>query len=51
MFQIAKNNDQLLIFMLFAMLSNAGWYMISGVGAYYFDVVSVIPVHRAYLTQ
>lgn len=39
MFQIAKNNDQLLIFMLFAMLSNAGWYMISGVGAYYFDVV------------
>ncbi len=39
MFQIAKNNDQLLVFMLFAMLSNAGWYMISGVGAYYFDVV------------
>ncbi len=39
MFLIAKNNDQLLIFMLFAMLSNAGWYMISGVGAYYFDVV------------
>ncbi len=39
MFSIAKNNDQLLIFMLFAMLSNAGYYMISGVGAYYFDVV------------
>jgi Na+/melibiose symporter-like transporter len=39
MFQIAKSNDQLLVFMLFAMLSNAGWYMISGVGAYYFDVV------------
>ena len=39
MFQIAKGNDQLLVFMLFAMLSNAGWYMISGVGAYYFDVV------------
>lgn len=39
MFRIAKNNDQLLVFMLFAMLSNAGWYMISGVGAYYFDVV------------
>lgn len=36
---VAKNNDQLLIFMLFAMLSNAGFYMISGVGAYYFDVV------------
>lgn len=38
-FTVAKNNDQLLIFMLFAMLSNAGFYMISGVGAYYFDVV------------
>ncbi len=39
LFSIAKNNDQLLIFMLFAMLSNAGWYMVSGVGVYYFDVV------------
>ncbi len=39
MFSIAKNNDQLLVFMLFAMLSNAGWYMVSGVGVYYFDVV------------
>ncbi len=39
MFLIAKNNDQLLVFMLFAMLSNAGWYMVSGVGVYYFDVV------------
>lgn len=38
-FTVAKNNDQLLVFMLFAMLSNAGFYMISGVGAYYFDVV------------
>lgn len=37
--QIAKGNDQLLIFMLFAMLSNAGFYMISGVGVYFFDVV------------
>ncbi len=37
--QVAKSNDQLLIFMLFAMLSNAGFYMISGVGAYYFDIV------------
>ena len=38
-FTIVKSNDQLRIFMLFAMLSNAGFYMISGVGAYYFDVV------------
>lgn len=40
MFSIAKNNDQLLIFMLFAMLSNAGWYIVSGVGVYYFKVVA-----------
>ncbi len=32
-------NDQLLIFMLFAMISNAGFYMISGVSSYYFTVV------------
>ena len=38
-FTIIKSNDQLRVFMLFAMLSNAGFYMISGVGAYYFDVV------------
>ncbi|HHU83614.1 MAG TPA: hypothetical protein GXZ23_00375 [Clostridiales bacterium] len=38
MFRTALNNDQLLIFMLFAMLSNTGFYMFSGVGAYFFDV-------------
>ena len=43
MFQIAKSNDQLLIFMLFAMLSNAGWYMVSGVAVYFFDVVAGDP--------
>ncbi len=47
MFQIAKNNDQLLIFMLFAMLSNAGWYMISGVGVYFFDVVAGDPAKQS----
>ncbi|MCM1363614.1 MAG: glycoside-pentoside-hexuronide (GPH):cation symporter [Faecalibacterium sp.] len=36
---IVKSNDQLLIFMLFAMISNAGWYLTSGVATYYFDVV------------
>ena len=36
---VIRSNDQLLVFMLFAMISNAGFYMISGVGAYYFDVV------------
>ena len=43
MFEIAKSNDQLLIFMLFAMLSNAGWYTVSGVAVYYFDVVAGDP--------
>ncbi len=38
-FRIAKNNDQLLVFMLFCMLSNAAWYMISGTKAYYFEAV------------
>ncbi|MGN0487027.1 MAG: glycoside-pentoside-hexuronide (GPH):cation symporter [Acutalibacteraceae bacterium] len=36
---IIKANDQLLVFMLFAMISNAGWYLTSGVATYYFDVV------------
>ncbi len=36
---IIKSNDQLLVFMLFAMISNAGWYLTSGVASYYFDVV------------
>lgn len=36
---IIRSNDQLLVFMLFAMISNAGWYLTSGVAAYYFDVV------------
>ena len=47
MFSIAKNNDQLLVFMLFAMLSNAGWYMVSGVGVYYFDVVVGDPAKQS----
>lgn len=36
---IIKSNDQLIVFMVFAMISNAGWYLTSGVAAYYFDVV------------
>ncbi len=34
-----KSNDQLLVFMLFAMISNAGYYMTSGVSSYYFTFV------------
>ncbi len=34
-----KSNDQLLVFMLFAMISNAGYYMTSGISGYYFTVI------------
>ncbi|MGN0527009.1 MAG: glycoside-pentoside-hexuronide (GPH):cation symporter [Acutalibacteraceae bacterium] len=37
---VIKQNDQLLIFMLFAMISNAGFYMTSGISSYYFDSVA-----------
>lgn len=39
LFDVVKQNDQLRVFMLFAMISNAGWYLTSGVGAYYFENV------------
>ncbi len=38
-FEVIKNNDQLRVFMLFAMLSNAGFYTTSGVKDYFFSVV------------
>ena len=38
-FNIVKSNDQLITFMLFAMLSNAGWYLTSGVSTYFFENV------------
>jgi len=38
-FKVLKSNDQLVIFMLFAMLSNAGWYLTSGTAVYYFSDV------------
>lgn len=34
-----KSNDQLLVFMLFATISNAGYYMTSGISGYYFNVI------------
>lgn len=37
---VIKNNDQLLIFMLFAMISNAGFYMTSGISVFYFTEVA-----------
>lgn len=38
-FTVIKSNDQLVIFMIFAMLSNAGWYLTSGTAVYYFTDV------------
>lgn len=37
---VIKQNDQLLIFMLFAMISNAGFYMTSGISVFYFTEVA-----------
>ena len=39
---VIKNNDQLLVFMLFAMISNTGYYMTSGISNYYFKSVANI---------
>ena len=38
-FAVIKNNDQLVVFMVFAMLSNAGWYLTSGTAYTYFTMV------------
>ena len=36
-FKVIKSNDQLVVFMIFAMLSNAGWYLTSSTATYYFS--------------
>jgi melibiose permease len=38
-FKVIRGNDQLVIFMIFAMLSNAGWYLTSGTAVTYFTQV------------
>ncbi len=38
-FKVIKSNDQLVVFMIFAMLSNAGWYLTGGTAVYYFTDV------------
>lgn len=38
-FTVLANNDQLIVFMVVAMLSNAGWYLTSGTAVYYFSDV------------
>lgn len=35
-FSVIAHNDQLVVFMIVAMLSNAGWYLTSGTAVYYF---------------
>lgn len=35
-FKVIAGNDQLVVFMIFAMLSNAGWYLTSSTAVYYF---------------
>jgi melibiose permease len=39
MFRVIAHNDQLVVFMVVAMLSNAGWYLTSGTAVYYFTDV------------
>lgn len=39
MFKVIATNDQLVVFIVFAMLSNAGWYLTSGTAVYYFTDV------------
>ena len=39
LFPVVTPHDQLGVCMIFALLSNAGWYLTSGVGAYYFEDV------------
>ena len=36
-FKVIKSNDQLVVFIIFAMLSNAGWYLTSSTAVYYFS--------------
>ena len=38
-FKVIKTNDQLVVFMVFAMISNAGWYLTSGTAVYFFSDV------------
>ncbi|MBQ3497982.1 MAG: MFS transporter [Clostridia bacterium] len=38
-FKVIKTNDQLVVFMIFAMISNAGWYLTSGTAVYFFSDV------------
>lgn len=47
MFRVVAHNDQLVVFMIFAMLSNAGWYLTSGTAVYYFKDVLEQPTAQS----
>ncbi len=46
-FKVITHNDQLIVFMVFAMLSNAGWYLTSGTAVYYFTDVLGDPTKQS----
>lgn len=46
-FRVITHNDQLIVFMIFAMLSNAGWYLTSGTAVYYFTDVLGDPTKQS----
>ena len=46
-FSVLAKNDQLIVFMIFAMLSNAGWYLTSGTAVYYFSDVLEKPTAQS----
>lgn len=47
MFKVIAKNDQLVVFILFAMISNAGWYLTSGTAVYYFTDVLEAPTEQS----
>lgn len=47
MFKVISENDQLIVFMIFAMISNAGWYLTSGTAVYYFADVLEEPTAQS----
>ncbi len=47
MFKVIAKNDQLVVFIVFAMISNAGWYLTSGTAVYYFTDVLEDPTKQS----
>lgn len=47
LFKVIAGNDQLVVFMIFAMISNAGWYLTSGTAVYYFNDVLGRPTDQS----